>query len=502
MKPIRLIVSLFLLTCLACDQAPSRNGMEIRVACKACIGKEISISHRTVLLQKEIKLYQARFDPSGSMLVKLPNQDTLGLALRVSEGDSTHFYTYLYLQPNTNIEVQFEKNDVQFSGDLAVVNNYLADLRKIDTRRTDYKNVWSTANDRIKSKDSLEIYLTTIKSFGADFDKKVSADASLSGYEKDFLRSLNTSFETYRRLDFDHFKLLADRYVYYDNEDDVQIINYQDSVTQAYFSGLTINPHLLKFNGSLYNWYLRIGNRLSELMEVYYRQHKDYNLSYDYLKTTVRSNAGLAPHHDFVLSNLIASGYVLDGVAYAKLYEIISGFKKDYPRSKYLPELEQILAEYAPLKPGAPMKDFSMQDENGKTFRLSDYKGKLIYVDLWATWCGPCVEEFPYSRKLAERYRKNQDLVFLYVSKDNNPKSWKSYLKKNLALKGVHAIQSPIEVDYNHPKIDSNDVMHLYKINSIPRYILIGKDGRIINYNADRPSELVNTKYLDSLLRI
>lgn len=161
--------------------------MEIRVACKACIGKEISISHRSVLLQKEIKLYEARFDPSGSMLVKLPNQDTLGLALRVSEGDSTHFYAYLYLQPNTNIEVHFEKNNVRFSGDLAAMNNYLADLRKIDTRRTDYKNVWSTANDRIKSKDSLEIYLTTIKSFGADFDKR-------------FLRMLH--FPDTRRISF------------------------------------------------------------------------------------------------------------------------------------------------------------------------------------------------------------------------------------------------------------------------------------------------------------
>jgi len=148
------------------------------------------------------------------------------------------------------------------------------------------------------------------------------------------------------------------------------------------------------------------------------------------------------------------------------------------------------------------MKDFTMFDKNGKTFRLSDYKGKLIYIDIWATWCGPCVEEFPHSRKLVERYRKNEDLVFLYLSKDSNQKSWKNYLKKNPALKGIHGIQPPKKDDYDHLKIDSNNVMRLYKINGIPRYILIGKDGKIINYNAARPSELVNNKYLDSLLTI
>ena len=504
MNPTRLIVSLFLLTCLACNNATERNGMEIRVACKACIGKEISISQRSVLLENEIKLYQAQFDASGTMLVKLPNQDTLGLALKVSEGDSTYSYTYLYLQPNTHIEVNLQKNDVQFSGDLAAVNTYLADLRKIDTKRTDYRNVWTYEKDRIKSKDSLEIYIATIKSFGANFDKKVSSDASLSAYEKDFLHSLNTGFETYRRLDFDLFKLWNDRQVYDDNEDGAQITKHQDSLTKAYISDLTINPDLLKYNGSFYNWHLNIDDRMLEIMGVYYDRFEEAEGLglYQYLKTTVSSNPKLAPHQDFVLSNLIASGHLLDGVAYDGLIEMISGFRKDYPRSKYLPDLEQVLAEYATLKPGVSMKDFTMQDENGKTFRLSDYKGKLIYVDVWATWCGPCVEEFPFSKKLVERYRKHQDLVFLYVSKDNNLESWKNYLKKNPALKGVHAIQPPKDDDYDHLKVDSNNVMRLYNIRGIPRYILIGKDGRIINYNAARPSELVNNKYLDSLLTI
>ena len=497
----QLIIGVLLLICLACNNAPKRDGMEIRVACKACVGKDIRIFQHSVIRGKEKNLYQGRFDGSGNMLIKLPNQDTLGVYLKVNQGDSTYFFTYLYLHPNTHIEVDFQKKGTRFSGDLALINTYMDDLRKIDDKRSDYKNVWSTENDRIKSKDSLETYLAAIKLFGADFDKKISSDASLSNYERNLLHSLNTGFETYRRLDFDFFKLLEDRQLYYDNEDSEQINKYQDSVTHAYFSGLTINPHLLKVNGSYYNWYLNIGSRMPELMEIYYKQYKDYRVSYDYLKTTVRSNASLAPHHDFVMSNLIA-GYVLDGVAYDKMFDLISAFSKDYPHSKYLSELEEILGEYATLKPGTPMKDFTMSDKNGKTFRLSDYKGKLIYVDVWATWCGPCVEEFPYSKKLVERYRKHQDLVFLFLSKDNNLKSWKNFLLKNPSLRGVHAIQPTKKDDYDHLNIDSNNVMRLYKISGIPRYILIGKDGRIINYNAARPSELVKNKYLDSLLTI
>lgn len=143
-----------------------------------------------------------------------------------------------------------------------------------------------------------------------------------------------------------------------------------------------------------------------------------------------------------------------------------------------------------------PLKDFSMTDTTGRTFNLSDLKGKLIYMDVWATWCGPCREEFKYSKQLSIKYADRKDLVFLYVSKDSEPELWKNFLKKNPDLKGIHGFQA---IRANSPLPD-DDVMHLYKISGIPRYVLIGKDGRIIDYKAARPSELMTNNYLDSLL--
>lgn len=137
---------------------------------------------------------------------------------------------------------------------------------------------------------------------------------------------------------------------------------------------------------------------------------------------------------------------------------------------------------------GTPAFDFSAKDVNGKTHKLSDYKGKLVYVDVWATWCGPCVKEIPHLEKLQDKY-KDKNITFMSVSIDS-PKDlekWKNYVS-NHNLQGIQLVG-----DNGY----GSEVTKKYNIKGIPRFLLIDADGNIVSANAPRPSD---TKKVEQLI--
>ncbi|MCL8537694.1 TlpA family protein disulfide reductase [Chryseobacterium gallinarum] len=72
--------------------------------------------------------------------------------------------------------------------------------------------------------------------------------------------------------------------------------------------------------------------------------------------------------------------------------------------------------------------DFPLIDEQGKN--ISDWKGKVVFINFWASWCPPCRAEFPSIQKFYEKYRSHPDLIFLTVNLDDNPAAGKAYLKE------------------------------------------------------------------------
>ncbi|MDR1897199.1 MAG: TlpA family protein disulfide reductase [Prevotellaceae bacterium] len=131
-------------------------------------------------------------------------------------------------------------------------------------------------------------------------------------------------------------------------------------------------------------------------------------------------------------------------------------------------------------KDGNPATDFKFPDKDGKPVALSDFKGKLVYIDIWATWCGPCKQELPHLKKLEAEYHGNNNIVFLSVSTDASKdyQKWKDFLAKE-DLKGVQLFGGD----------DSRQgIIQPYKVSGIPRFVLVGKDGRIVAADAPRPS--------------
>ncbi|VAW24000.1 hypothetical protein MNBD_BACTEROID04-1687, partial [hydrothermal vent metagenome] len=116
----------------------------------------------------------------------------------------------------------------------------------------------------------------------------------------------------------------------------------------------------------------------------------------------------------------------------------------------------------------------------GGTTSLDDLKGKFVYVDVWATWCGPCKREIPYLKELEGKYRgKKIEFVSISVDKSADHDKWQKMVKEK-ELKGIQLFS---DKDWD------SDFVKEYLIKGIPRFILIDPNGNIVNSNAPRPSD-------------
>ena len=141
---------------------------------------------------------------------------------------------------------------------------------------------------------------------------------------------------------------------------------------------------------------------------------------------------------------------------------------------------------------GTPSPTFNYENYKGGKTSLESLKGKYVYIDVWATWCGPCIAEIPHLKKTEEAYHgKNIEFVSISIDKEKDHDKWKQFVEK----KQLVGTQLFADNDWNSQFVKD------YKINGIPRFILVGPNGEIINADAPRPSSPELVKTLDSLLK-
>ncbi len=185
----------------------------------------------------------------------------------------------------------------------------------------------------------------------------------------------------------------------------------------------------------------------------------------------------------------LTSPVIKDALIKQLYNEIKPGFKDlDVNMDKLVslstdPSLKTALSnKYKQLKSidkGAPSPSFSYKDVNGKVIGLDDMKGKNVYIDVWATWCGPCKREIPHLQALEKEYHgKNVEFVSISVDTPDKEAKWKQMVTDK-AMSGTQLITGS---GWDSPFVKS------FLISGIPRFILLDTDHNIVSSNAPRPS--------------
>ena len=143
-------------------------------------------------------------------------------------------------------------------------------------------------------------------------------------------------------------------------------------------------------------------------------------------------------------------------------------FQENNPHPEYTEAVQAALYKALKLQPGQPAPEFTLHDLDGQPVSLSQFKGQVVLIDFWASWCAPCIGDLPDLRRIKGK-AADQPLVFLNLSLDTDEAAWRETIDKH-KIEGVHV------------RADgwSADVAKSYQVNSLPSYYLVDSQGLIV----------------------
>ncbi|MEO5947706.1 MAG: TlpA disulfide reductase family protein [Chitinophagaceae bacterium] len=261
-------------------------------------------------------------------------------------------------------------------------------------------------------------------------------------------------------------------FTFFIEEGKIKIDGSNDDLTHVQVIGTPNNNDYSYVNSRMNSYYDKIKIHQKKLKEVgdsstaaYKAEFKQIAFLYDSIY--IFQNEYVANH-----PNSLASGMLLmliaDKMPVQKLEEYYLNLGENVKKLSILSKMPVKIEGKKRSVIGSPAPDFIMKDVNGKNITLSDYRGRYVLLDFWASWCVPCRQDNPNVKAAYEKF-KDKNFTIIGVSVDENGESWKKAIEKD-QLPWIHIsdLQKP------------NPVAILYGVQPIPDNFLISPEGKII----------------------
>lgn len=166
-------------------------------------------------------------------------------------------------------------------------------------------------------------------------------------------------------------------------------------------------------------------------------------------------------------------------------------YKQEVTNAEYVKVVDELCYNAIMLAPGVEAPEIEFKDANGKVRHLSDLRGKPVYVDFWATWCGPCCKEIPHLAAFVESLGQNPEITCVSISIDDDENAWKNKIAED----------KPAWQQYLATADGQKSISQKYFVQAIPRFMFFDAEGRILSINAPRPSDPTLLEQLRAMIK-
>ena len=377
-------------------------------------------------------------------LVQLPYE---GIYLLGRDEQALH---PIYLKSGENVELQLMKNRLSLSGESGQENMALFQ--------------WEKSVEDVKIHAYMHNYLPGEYSVEyTEFFKELETAAIVQDNLLKDLENKNDAFylllKQKIKADLDFYALSYLKNAKYQIPDSVEL--------PKYYQGLDLKNNFLNPN------ILNLPNA-GVMLEIYvWYQNRDNEQSVD----------GLFPYAmELLKEKELQQEYLLSLASHFKFYDelqrLLDEVGNRFFEGDYINRLDQIKEKLSWSTPGLIAPDFEAMRPDSTWVKLSDFKGKVVVVDVWATWCEPCKRMTPLYHQLAEEM-KQENVVFLNVCVG-------TWVEVDLWRKMSENYQ--IEENTSFVNGWKSDFVKKYQISGVPRYMIFDKEGRIVSVKAPNPT--------------
>jgi len=412
--------------------------------------------------RKGQNIYTAKVDDRGGFAMKVPVMFSLDFTI-----DYTSYQNFI-CAPGDSLSIEIENNKINVVNGTRRIDNELLkkfmqnlpNKKHYDTTR-DFALTQKLPND---FKDYIEHRQNEFRTYWNGFKKANKTTSFFNAWADDYIKYETLSdlmiypscYAREHSIDRDSLNLPNDYYDFLDKTD----INDLTFITGGHADFLALYQR----------WLTEYPVESAKSAEQHFCNENIIAGGKILLKMTLQKSSGFT-------KELALTKFFLDAIEgkqlieFEELYDstlIAYPFFKNIITEKHL-DLKKYMANQITV--GANI--LSINDT-----LIAKYTGKVIYIDFWAPWCGPCMGEMPFSKQLQEEF-KNKDVVFLYLASRCTESSWKSTIA-NENITGEHILLT---------KDQYATLASEFGITGIPHYVLIDKNGNIVSKSAPRPSQ-------------